>query len=209
MLSLRKSTNQFYLEKPLHTQKGKMKRSDEDLIQLYLESQDSRYFDMLYSKYATKVYSKCISLLKDEIYAQDATQDIFLKIFLNLAKFGGKSKFSTWVYSITYNYCIDLIRKKKKHGNIFSDDIERAPDLEEEVPDSALLEMEVKKLKVVLDSIPVGDKAVLLMKYQDEMSIKEISNSLNKSESAIKMKLKRAKHKAQKIYLEKFSSSMS
>ncbi len=181
-----------------------MKISDEELIRHYLETQDSKYFDQLYGKYSTKVFSKCISLLKDEGRAQDATQDIFLKIFLNLSKFGGKSKFSTWIYSITYNYCIDLIRKKKKSGNIFSDEIERAPDLAEEVPDSALLEMEVKKLKVVLDIIPVGDKAVLLMKYQDDMSIREISETLNKSESAIKMKLKRAKYKAQKVYQDKF-----
>lgn len=185
-------------------QKHKKKKSDEELIQLYLETQNSRYFDQLYSKYATKVYSKCISLLKAEASAQDATQDIFLKIFLNLSKFGGKSKFSTWIYSITYNYCIDLIRKKKKHGSIFSDELERVPDVIEEVPDSTLLEMEVKKLKVVLETIPVGDKAVLLMKYQDSMSIREISEVLNKSESAIKMKLKRAKHKAQIIYNEKF-----
>jgi len=129
-----------------------------------------------------------------------------IRHYLETSKFGGKSKFSTWIYSITYNYCIDLIRKKKKDGSIFSDEIENAPDLAEEVPDSALLEMEVKKLKVVLDIIPVGDKAVavLLMKYQDEMSIKEISDSLDKSESAIKMKLKRAKHKAQKAYEDRF-----
>jgi len=139
-------------------------------------------------------------LLKNEALAQDATQDIFLKIFLNLAKFGGKSKFSTWIYSITYNYCIDLIRKGKKERNIFSEDIEKAPDLAEEVPDSAILEIEVKKLKIILDKIPVGDKAVLLMKYQDDMSIKEISDTLDKSESAIKMKIKRAKHKVQKVY---------
>jgi len=151
-------------------------------------------------KYSGKVFSKCISLLKNEALAQDATQDIFLKIFLNLAKFGGKSKFSTWIYSITYNYCIDLIRKGKKERNIFSEDIEKAPDLAEEVPDSAILEIEVKKLKIILDKIPVGDKAVLLMKYQDDMSIKEISDTLDKSESAIKMKIKRAKHKVQKVY---------
>ncbi len=191
------------MEKSLH----KIKISDEELIRHYLETQNSKYFEQLYGKYSTKVFSKCISLLKDEGRAQDATQDIFLKIFLNLSKFGGKSKFSTWIYSITYNYCIDLIRKKKKSGNIFSDEIERAPDLAEEVPDSALLEMEVKKLKIVLDIIPVGDKAVLLMKYQDDMSIREISETLNKSESAIKMKLKRAKHKAQKVYEDKFKQN--
>ena len=147
--------------------------------------------------------------MKNEALAQDATQDIFLKIFLNLAKFGGKSKFSTWIYSITYNYCIDLIRKGKKEKKIFSEDIEKAPDLAEDIPDSALLEMEVKKLKVVLEKIPVGDKAVLLMKYQDDMSIKEISDTLAKSESAIKMKIKRAKHKVQKVYKEIYTSRHS
>ena len=191
------------MEKSLH----KIKLSDKELIRHYLETQNSRYFDELYGKYATKVFSKCISLLKNETQAQDATQDIFLKIFLNLSKFGGKSKFSTWVYSITYNYCIDLIRKKKKDRNIFSVEIEKMPDIAEEVPDSALLEMEVKKLKVVLDKIPIGDKAVLLMKYQDGMSIRDISDGLNKSESAIKMKLKRAKHKVQKVYKEIFQQN--
>ncbi len=186
------------MEKTLH----KTKVSDEELVKNYLETQESRYFDKLYVKYSNKVFSKCISLLKNEALAQDATQDIFLKIFLNLAKFGGKSKFSTWIYSITYNYCIDLIRKAKKEKNIFSEDIENAPDLAEEVPDSALLEIEVKKLKIILEKIPIGDKAVLLMKYQDDMSIKEISESLEKSESAIKMKIKRAKHKVQKVYKE-------
>jgi len=66
-----------------------MKISDEELIRHYLETQNSRYFDQLYAKYSTKVFSKCISLLKEEAAAQDATQDIFLKIFLNLSKFGG------------------------------------------------------------------------------------------------------------------------
>ncbi len=191
------------MEKTLH----RTKVSDEELIKKYLATQESRYFDQLYLKYSSKVFSKCISLLKNEAAAQDATQDIFLKIFLNLSKFGGKSKFSTWIYSITYNYCIDIIRKGKKEKNIFSEDIENAPDIAEEVPDSALLEMEVKKLKVILDKIPVGDKAVLLMKYQDDMSIREISDSLDKSESAIKMKIKRAKHKVQKVYKEIYATS--
>ncbi|MCB0640362.1 MAG: RNA polymerase sigma factor [Phaeodactylibacter sp.] len=174
--------------------------SDTELIKLYLETQESRYFDRLYNKYATKVYSRCLSLLKDPGRAQDAAQEIFLKIFLNLSKFSERSQFSTWVYSITYNYCIDVIRRQKKQNAIFSDEMEKAPDLAEEVPDQALLEMEVGRLKEVLEQIPVGDKAVLLMKYQDELQIKEIASILNKTESAVKMKIKRAKHKAQSVY---------
>ena len=82
--------------------------------------------------------------------------------------------------------------------------MERAPDIVEEVPDRELMEMEVSRLKKVLDVIPPGDKAVLLMKYQDEMSIRDISEILDKSESAIKMKLKRAKQKAVDHYKELF-----
>lgn len=179
--------------------------ADEQVIELYLKTQAGSYFDILYRRYSGKVFSKCISLLKNEGLAQDATQDIFMKIFLNLAKFSGKSKFSTWVYSITYNYCIDFLRRKKKEKNIFSDEIENAAEPIVDVPDKELLEMEVSRLKIVLDRIPTGDKAVLLMKYQDELSIKEIASALDKSESAIKMKIKRAKHKAHKNYKELFS----
>lgn len=182
---------------------GQTKMSDIEVIRKYLKTQQPAYFNFLYTKYSGKIYSKCISLLRDEALAQDAMQEIFTKIFLNLSKFSERSKFSTWVYSITYNYCIDIIRKKKKQKNIFSDEIEKAPDIiDDEVSDKELLEMEVGRLKVILENIPVGDKAVLLMKYQDDMQIKEIAHALEKTESAIKMRIKRAKHKAQKVYRE-------
>lgn len=181
---------------------------DAEVIHSYLSSQATRCFDLLYSRYATKIYSKCISLLKDEALAQDATQEIFTKIFLNLSKFGEKAQFSTWIYSITYNYCIDFLRRKKKQTDLFSDDIEKAPDREDEVEDKALLEMEISQLKVVLENIPIGDKAILLMKYQDDMSIKDIAEALDKTESAVKMKLKRAKAKAQMIRDEIFQAEM-
>lgn len=190
----------LYINKKSLGKQGVNKLSDEEVISLYLKSRSSSYFTMLYSRYSGKVYSKCISLLKDEQLSDDATQDIFLKIYLNLAKFSGKSKFSTWVYSITYNYCIDYIRRKKKERNIFSEDIENVGEPLEDVNDSELLEIEVSRLKKVLNIIPVGDRAVLLMKYQDDMSIRDIAGVLEKSESAIKMKIKRAKHKAKSSY---------
>jgi RNA polymerase sigma factor (sigma-70 family) len=182
---------------------------DLEVIHTYLQYQASRCFDLLYERYSSKIYAKCISLLKDEALAQDATQEIFLKIFLNLSKFGEKSRFSTWVYSITYNYCIDYIRRKKKQQAIFSDEMEKAPDLAvEEVSDKVILEMEIDKLKTVLSEIPTGDRAILLMKYQDGMSIKEISEILDKTESAIKMKIKRAKAKARKTKMDLFQEQL-
>ena len=177
--------------------------SDEEAIEAYLESQNSNYFNILYDRYSKKVFGKCYSLLKSEAKAEDAAQEIFVKVLLNLSKFSGKSKFSTWLYSITYNYCIDAIRKNKKNIGVLVDDIgiygEKVVD---EIDDSELLEKNVYRLKEVLNILPAGDKAILLMKYQDEFSIKEICGIIDKSESAVKMKIKRAKEKFIRTYKE-------
>jgi len=180
--------------------------SDEDAVDQYILSQNQKYFDVLYSRYSSKIFGKCLSILKDEEKAEDATQEIFVKILLNLSKFGGKSKFSTWIYSITYNFCIDTIRKKKKDKSVLVDDMTNEHDTADDgVEDRFLLEMNVRRLKVILDKIPTTDKAILLMKYQDEMSIKEISEILGKSESAIKMKIKRAKQKFKRTHKENYT----
>ena len=181
--------------------------NDFELVRQYLETQNSSYFSLIYSRYSDKVFAKCISLLKDETLAADALQDIFTKIFLNLAKFNEKSKFSTWIYSITYNYCIDVIRKRKKHQKLFADDIDNQKEVIEEIPDNSLLEIEIQKLKIIMDRIPGSDKAILMMKYQDGMKIKEMGVALGKTESAIKMKIKRAKHKVLKMYNEMYSKN--
>jgi RNA polymerase sigma-70 factor (ECF subfamily) len=174
--------------------------SDEEVIDKYLATQSSVFFTILYDRYITKVYSKCISLLKEEAKAQDAAQEIFIKIFTNLAKFNKKSKFSTWVYSITYNFCIDAIRKQQKENRIFSDDDEEGKEIIEEVDDKVLLEMTLDRLTIVLDLLPIEDKSVLILKYKEGLSIKDIGEVFDKTESAIKMKIKRAKHKCQKLY---------
>ena len=175
--------------------------SDSDLISLYLRDQDTAYFTMLYRRYAGKVFAKCISMLADEGMARDATQDIFIKVLLNLGKFTEQSSFSTWVYSITYNFCIDIIRKKKKNILIFSEDVGKiSAETEREIPDSVILEMETRRLEKVMDLMPPGDKAILNMKYIDDLQIREIAEILSKTESAIKMQIMRAKMKAQSIY---------
>ncbi len=181
--------------------------TDSELIAHYLRDQDSTYFTVLYRRYASKVFAKCISMLADDGQARDATQDIFIKVLLNLSKFTEQSSFSTWVYSITYNYCIDLIRKKKKMPLIFTEDVgkvSRDTDEIDDIPDSVLLEMEQNRLEKVMEYLPPGDKAILLMKYIDDLSIRDIGAVLNKTESAIKMQIMRAKHKSQSIYEELF-----
>ncbi len=182
--------------------------SDEDVVKEYLATSNVAYFDILYKRYSGKVFGKCISILKSESAAEDATQDIFMKILLNLSKFSGKSKFSTWLYSITYNFCIDTIRRRKKDKSVLVDDMSMEHDTaDDDIEDRFLMETNVKRLKVILEKVPTGDKTILLMKYQDEMSIKEIGGILGKSESAVKMKIKRAKQKFKKIHHEIYGNN--
>ena len=177
--------------------------TDSELIARYLRDQNTMYFTVLYRRYAGKVFAKCISMLADEGQARDATQDIFIKVLLNLAKFTEQSSFSTWVYSITYNYCIDMIRKKKKMPLLFTEDLGKiSRETDPEVPDSVLLELKQERLEKVIDRLPPGDKAILMMKYIDDMQIKEIGDVLGKTESAIKMQIMRAKQRSQAIYNE-------
>lgn len=175
--------------------------TDSQLIAQYLRDQNPASFSKLYRRYAGKVFAKCYSMLNDEGLARDATQEIFIKVMLNLARFSEQSTFSTWIYSITYNYCIDLIRKRKKVPVLFTEDVGKVSrETTVEVPDSVLLEMKQERLARVLEQLPPGDKAILMMKYQDDLQIKEIADILNKTESAIKMQIMRAKQKAQNIY---------
>jgi len=175
-------------------------QSDDEIIDMYIASQSPHLFDILYDRYSKKVFVKCNSLLRNQVKAEDAMQEIFIKVLLNLAKFNKKAKFSTWLYSITYNYCIDSIRKGKKRQSVSVDDVGELEQEPDTIDDKILLETNIVRLKEILDVIPTEDKAILLMKYQDDMSIKDIGNALTKSESAVKMKIKRAKEKFVKQY---------
>lgn len=182
------------------------KATDEYLVKEYQNSFDTKYFDILYDRHHNKVYGKCLSMLNNETLSKDALQDIFLKVLLNISKFNFKSKFTTWVYSITYNHCIDVIRKEgklKSEKEKISKDIANLDEIYS-VDEDKLLKIKVEKLDVILNSIPIKDKSILLMKYQGGLSIKEISFILNKSESAVKMTLKRAKEKSLRKYKELF-----
>lgn len=177
---------------------------DEALIAQYLATQDEHLFSILYDRYSAKIYFKCMSMLKNIEAAQDCTQDIFIKVLTNISRFNQQSRFSTWLFSITYNHCIDLIRKNKK--TIFVDKEADIADSTPEVSDAFLMETKVKKLKTVLDKMDDGEKTILLMKYQDELSIKEMCDITNKGESAMKIKIKRAKFKFKSIHDELYAN---
>ena len=178
--------------------------SDEELVEEIVHSQNSRLVEVLYERYADKVYRRCISFVKEASVAEDLTHDIFIKVYLNLGGFKQKSKFSTWLYSITYNFCVDYVRKKQKdnvvdmedkEGEIAGRDIDTADDLDH---------IALDRLTELLEQLKPEDKLILLMKYRDDMSIKDIQIAFDISESAVKMRIKRAKEKLKSLYCEMY-----
>jgi RNA polymerase sigma-70 factor (ECF subfamily) len=149
------------------------------------------------------VLSKCYSFVKNKQVAQELTEDIFSKVFEKLSSFKQLSSFSSWLYSVTYNQCIDYLREKKKlHYPSWNSENEIPEIIEdtEEVHD----DINYENLMVVLDLIHSEEKALLLMKYQDNLSMKQIGIALRISEDAAKMRLKRARTRVLYLYKKKY-----
>lgn len=169
--------------------------SDEAIVRRVVEQKDTAAFGLLYDRYADKVFAKCYSFTHDRPQAEDLAHDLFLKVYLKLGEFRFESKFSTWLYSVTYHACIEHKRKDTKAMNeqqayaveIHYDSTENS--------EAALLELQLDQLKRLLEQISPEEKALLLMKYQDGMTIEELMKSTGLGESAVKMRLKRAKDK--------------
>lgn len=171
------------------------------------QTQNKRFVAELYDRYSQKIYRKCLSFVKRTSKAEDLTHDIFVKVLLSLSTFKGNSKVSTWIYAITYNFCVDYLRKEKKlnfHHNEFKTGDNDNYDEEDDLQD--LQFMRAERLKEILEKIKTDEKMILLMKYQDNFSIKQIQEILGISESATKMRLKRAKEKVKKIYLSTYKN---
>lgn len=162
-------------------------------------------FGVLYDRYSTHVYHKCLSFVKDQDKAKDLTHDIFLKVFINLSKFKFQAKFSTWLYSISYNFCVDYVRKNSKIRYENDSALENIPDDLDDANEKELLSIRAQRLKFVLDKLSPENKMILLMKYQDDMSIIDITEALSLKESTVKMRIKRAKLKAIEMYNELYS----
>ncbi|WP_339896048.1 RNA polymerase sigma factor [uncultured Algibacter sp.] len=179
------------------------KLSDEHLVEAIVSTNNTLLFEVLYDRYARLVYNKCYGFAKDEDEAKDLTQDVFLKLFVKLASFKAKAKFSTWLYAFTYNHCVNYVTrntaKKFEKQSVDYKDIENLSDDYDE-DDNSFLNMKIEKLKVALELISPGEKMILLLKYQDFLSIKEIESALGIGESAVKMRIKRAKDKLITVY---------
>jgi len=172
--------------------------NDEELIKQYLPTNPDVCFETLYNRYIGKVYQRCLSLTKNVERAEDYTQDIFLRTFARLDRFEERSSFSTWLYSISFNYCLDQIKLSNRFGLTSLEDtlIDRYADVDEH----AAQHEQMDHLSRAMKSLPPRDADLLRMKYQQGLSIEQIAHDLQVNESAVKMRLKRSRDKVRQLY---------
>jgi len=179
--------------------------TDEQIVDKIIQDGKNELYGVLYKRYFPKVNDKCYSFFKDKQKSEEFANDILSKAFEKLESFKGRSSFSSWLYSITYNTVIDYLRKKKQlhypNWNLENE----LPEIPDE-SDSEISEISYENLLEVFEKIHPEEKALLMMKYQDSLPIKEIAVSPSTSEDAIKMRLKRARTRVVYLYFKMFGT---
>lgn len=181
------------------------KLPDNEIINLILQEGKTNLYAVLVDRYREKIINNCYNLLKDRSLATEFAADILSKAYESLPKFQGTSSFSTWLFSITYNYCIDYLRSKKKMHYPRWDSNQELPEIVD-VQEEDLTDLNYNRLMILMEMIHPEEKAILLMKYQDDLPLRQIAAALRISESALKMRLQRAKARILFLYKKHFKN---
>lgn len=178
-----------------------MTSAEELLVIERINGGDTNAFEELVLDNQKKVYNLALKMTGNENDALDISQEAFLKAYTSLKNFRADSRFSVWMYRLTYNLCIDFIRKKQRTPSsslTYMDDEGEAIELE--VPDlrySPENETERRELREEIASginkLPVKHSQILVMREITGMSYYDIADTLEISEGTVKSRLSRAR----------------
>lgn len=181
------------------------KRVEEDLIAACLSGDDTA-LQTLFETHQRRVYSIALSFFGgDTEAAKDATQQVFLKLFVKMEQFRSEAEFTTWLYRIVVNTCIDEQRKRKRFlslADIFGIGEPRVKRTQEEKYERREMSDEVQK--AVADLKPKL-RLPILLKYVEGLSYEEIADVLEISPGTVASRLNRG-HKTLARKLEHLKS---
>lgn len=183
--------------------------SEQELIARAREG-DQAAFEQLVLAHQDRVYSLAVRMIGDREEAADLAQEAFLKAWQGLASFQGGSSFSTWIYRLTTNVCIDHLRRQRRRR-----EVEPAVSLDDEEggwaepadwgqdPQRKLEESERSRaLARGLERLPDHQRRVLVMRELSGLSYQEIGDALELDLGTVKSRIARARLALRKILLE-------
>ncbi len=173
-------------------------------INLIIEG-NTKTFSVLVDRYKDLVFSLALKMLKNKEEAEEVAQDTFIKVYKSLTQFKGDSKFSTWIYKVAYNTCLDRLKKYKREQQVVSIDEFNTNQIKS--LDNALDAMEnMERNQAIQDCIqqlPAEDAFLLTLFYFEEQSLEEISKVMGLTSNNVKVKLYRSRKKLTSILKEK------
>lgn len=174
-------------------EQGEMKHlSDQDLMKI-VQAGDYSPASEIYDRYSGRIYNFAFRFLKNAEAAEDATQEVFVKMLRHANQFHGDAKLSTWLFSITANWCRDYLRKADNKAKEAEDVLIALPTPPELAPDRTLEQRETEqRVQRALQLLtPEQREAILLSRYQG-LSYAEIAQVAGCSEGAVKTRVFRA-----------------
>ena len=174
-------------------------------IKQVLKGDQSAYEDIV-NLYQHKLYQVCYRMLASKEEAEDITQEAFVRAYINLHSFDQKRKFSTWIYRIATNLCIDRIRKKKPDYYLDAEvagteglDMYSQIAADEQLPEETLEQMELQeRIQYEISRLPDKYRAVIVLKYIEELSLQEISEILEMPLGTVKTRIHRGREALRK-----------
>jgi RNA polymerase sigma factor (sigma-70 family) len=169
----------------------------------YIESVrkgDVAAFSYLVEHYSGMVYSISLKILKNEADAEDLSQEVFISAYQSLGSFKGNSKFSTWLYRITYNMAISVLRKGSKEfyteNEIY---LERKGGELEIGPGFHETEELVGNLQGAIKQLPDDEQLLVMLFYYDGQTVDDIARITTLSVSNVKVKLHRIRKRLKEL----------
>jgi len=176
-------------------------RSDETLMQDY-EKGDHLAFELLLKRHQSGIYNFLYRFLGQGENVDEAFQEVFLRVIRSTSSYTPSAKFSTWIYTIARNYCVDHVRKARFRKTVSFDDGEEGEEkisLADRVPDSKVdLDSQVlaqdlsQKLEQALKKINPDQREVFLLREKADCSFDEISQIVGSSVNTVKSRMRYA-----------------
>lgn len=167
-------------------------------------------FESLVTAYERRVYSLALRTTGSEADAADITQEVFLRAYRSLDTFRGESGFSTWLYRITVNLCVDLARKNNPAESLDDEQALEAPETRGAYqPETALANSELRReLDAALSLVSEEHRKIVILRDVAGMSYADIAAALELEEGTVKSRLARARAALRKILIERGNISL-
>ena len=177
-------------------------KQDLEFVRRAVENNDDKAYGELMDRYRKSVYHLVLKMVKNSDDAEDLTIEAFAKAFKNLAKYNPSYTFSTWLFRIATNNCIDFIRKKKLqttsiHSAYVSDDGENVgiqiKDSRKNPQEEAIHNQKIEIMRLIVQKLPTKYRSLVALRYFDELSYDEIAQEIGAPLGTVKAQLFRAR----------------